>query len=359
MKNWFFLFGFLAVALISCQESLPEAPYSVRLKVECEDEEVRELVHNYYGKEVTYTIFNDSTFHVKRSAPTGEYQEWINEEGLRIQDRSPDNDIRAELKDIWLEEYLSDPILAKVERTEMTKDILGRKAIGYIGQNEAGDTTIIWVDEEIPNAWITLQAIPGLPLGYEYFVRGKKVTYTAESIAATEKTFDLTKWEENTVLLSQDYFLGVEESEELYLSGDGLLLDLGYFDMTTREVTDGIMEQTTLKNGEVEKARLYLNGGAGKVLLPRGSFYSLLFQRQGCVPKKITFDLTNQPEENGLFLMQFDVGTFPSTNMELNDYLLEVPIAEWTYDSVNDSLVYNEGHTALVNERIEEFRVGN
>ncbi|MEO0404832.1 MAG: hypothetical protein AAF193_08175, partial [Bacteroidota bacterium] len=358
MKNWFLFLSCFTLALVSCQDPLPEAPYSVRLRVDCEDEEVRDLVHNYYGKEITYTIFNDSTFRVKRSAPTGEYQEWINEDGLRIQDISPNNSIRVELNENWLGVYLSDPILSKIERTNMSKEILGRNAIGYIGQNDAGDTTLIWVDEDIPNAWITLKDVPGLPLGYEYYVRGKKVTYMAEAITETQLGFSLDQWEKETVALTPDFYLGVQESEDLYLSGNGVILDIVYYDMTTKEAIDGIFEQTTSAIGGTEKARFYISGGVGKVLLQPGKSYSLLFNRQDCVPKRVAINLTDLPEDGGLYQLQMDVGTFPSSNMELMEYLFQVPVANWSYDPISGEMVYDEAYSFEVNKEVERIRVG-
>lgn len=352
---------FLAIPLIfllnACTDPIPEMPYSVRMSVSCEDEEVLDIVQSYFAEELTYTIFSENKFSLKRKAKSGIYEEWIEGDSLFIKDQPEGISNSILLDGYWLSRYLEDPILSNFERTGDSENILGLDCEQFIGMNEDGDTTFIWISEEIPNAWVTMKELPGLPLKYQYELRGQTVTYKAESINASEKIYTTSQqnWSKNSVELSPRYYLGLQ-ADTTDLSRDAVDISSVFYDMTTNQPMDGRLEITSRDGMTEEKAITSIQGGEIQVLLRPGKFYSLLFDQRGYAPKRINMNLSGQPLERGLFSLQMDVGSFPCTDQEVLDYLYATPIGNASYDPEADNILFDFEYTAAVNEELERIR---
>ena len=119
-------------AISSCNQ-VPDTPYEVKMTVSCSDSEVLDLVHRYFGQEISYTIFNDQQFRLKRNALMGEYQEWIEGDSLYIQDVGEDYAVSTFLDGEWLDLYLDEPIVETLVDTGEKESIAGVECQKFIG----------------------------------------------------------------------------------------------------------------------------------------------------------------------------------------------------------------------------------
>ena len=343
--------------LSACTDPIPEMPYSVRMRIACEDEEILDVVQSYFAEEFTYTIFTQKKFSLRREAKSGVYEEWIEGDSLFVKDQPIGISNSVLLDGDCLSKYLEDPILSDFQKTSGSENILGLDCSMHIGINENGDTTFIWVSEEIPNAWVTMNELPGLPLKYQYKLRGKTVTYQAKSINASEKVYtaSLQQWGENSVELSPRYYLGLQ-SDTTDIDRDVLDISTVFYDMTTNRPMDGRLEITARDGMTEKKAVTDIQGGEIQVLLRPGQFYSLLFDQKGYAPKRININLSGQPLEKGLFELQMDVGSFPCKDQEVLDYLHATPVGNASYDPESDNVLFDFEYTAAVNEELERIR---
>lgn len=345
------------LTLNACTDPIPEMPYSVRMSVSCEDQEVLDIVQSYFAEELTYTIFTDKKFSLKRKAKSGIYEEWIEGDSLFVKDQPEGISNSILLDGYWLYRYLEDPILSNFQRTGESETILNLNCAEFIGMNEDGDTTFIWVSEEIPNAWVTMSELPGLPMKYQYKLRGQTVTYQAENINASEKVYATSqqKWNENSVELSPRYYLGLQV-DTVDINRDVVDISSVFYDMTTNQPMDGRLEITSRDGMIEEKAVTSIQGGEIQVLLRPGKFYSLLFDQRGYAPKRININLSGQPLDKGLSTLQMDVGSFPCTDREVLDYLYVTPIGNAAYNGETDNVLFDFEYTAAVNEELERIR---
>lgn len=352
--KYFLLFGLGSLIFNSCSNQ-PNTPYQVKMSVDCADEEVLDLVYRYYGQDITYTIFKDDQFKLRREALMGEYQEWIDGDSLYIQDIGEDYAISTFLDGVWLESYLDEPIVETLAETDEYEDIAGVSCQKFIGLNSYNDTSWMWVAKSIPNAWITLKDLPGLPLKYQYKVRDQLVTYMTESIEPVEESYDLANWGKGTIELSPSYYLG-QESDDLDLNRDVFSADVVFYHMTTNEPLEGSLQITSRDGTTEDVAEMMLNGGTARVLLRPGKFYSLLFARPGFSPKRINFNLSAQPLGLGAFSTRMDIGGFPTANLDVINYLFETPIGVGGYDAETDQIVMDSEYSEAVKEELQRIR---
>lgn len=345
----------IASFILSSCNNLPNSPYRVKMSVSSDDPEVLDLVHRYYGEEIHYTIFKDDQFKLKRNALMGEYQEWIQGDSLYIQDIGEDYAISTFLDGVWLDAYLAEPIVETLVDTGEKEEIAGVQCQKFLGLNSYNDTSWIWASESIPNAWITLKDLPGLPLKYQYKVRDQLVTYMAESIEGVDEQFDLDNWGKNTIELSPSYYVG-EESDDFDLDRDVLSADLVFYDMGNNQPLEGSLQITSRDGTTEEVAEMMLNGGAARVLLKPGKFYSLLFARPGYSPKRINYNLAAQPSEMGAFSTRIDVGGFATSNLDVINYLYQTPIGVGEYNADSLSIVMDASYTEAVKIELQRIR---
>ena len=285
----------------------------------------------------------------------GEYQEWIEGDSLYIQDVGEDYAISTFLDGEWLDAYLAEPIVETLVNTGEMEEIAGVQCQKFLGLNSYNDTSWIWAAESIPNAWITLKDLPGLPLKYQYKVRDQLVTYMTESIEKVDEEFDLENWGTSTIELSPSYYVG-EESDDLDLDRDVLSADLVFYDMGNDEPLEGSLQITSRDGSSEEVAEMMLNGGAARVLLKPGKFYSLLFARPGYSPKRINYNLSAQPMDMGAFSTRIDVGGFATSNLDVINYLYQTPIGMGEYNADSLAILMDFNYTAAVKEELQRIR---
>lgn len=348
-----------AFALTACEQeqSIP-LPVEVQYHISSPDPEVEKLVFNYFGDRVEYKIYSDSAFTVTRNAEVGLYQEWVNGDSLWIQEKGKTYAVSCLLNGVFLEEYLSSPLIKDFIKTKKEEQIAGVSCKHGYGITSDQDSIDIYYAPGIPNAWVNQKAVPGMPLKYIYKMRGSEVVYEADVVKSISGEFQRDLWGRNTIEQSPLVYLGLtDDTLGTYdLNRDVVNVRLFVYDQEEDKLLPARLQVTSSKNGDSEPGAMVLQEGNTAFLLEPGAKHTFMVSAQGYAPKRIDIDLSQQPKGLGQYDLEMEVGLFKTESGLIIEYLSDTPMGIAEYDASTESINFDLEYTSAVNDELTRLQ---
>ncbi len=364
-KTYLFFAIITAFAFTSCQQepALP-LPVEVQYHISSPDPEVEKLVFNYFGDRVEYKIYSDSAFTVTRNAEVGLYQEWVNGDSLWIQEKGKTYAVSCLLDGVFLQEYLSAPLIKSFIKTKKEEQIAGVNCKHGYGITEDQDSIDIYYAPGIPNAWVNQKVVPGMPLRYIYQMRGSEVIYEADVVQSISGEFQRDLWGRNTIEQSPLVYLGLtEDTLGTYdLHRDVVNVRLFVYDQEEDGLLPARLQLASNKSGDNQNGAMTLQEGTTAFLLEPGAKHSFTVSAQGYAPKRIDIDLSDQPDGLGQYDLEMEVGLFKTESGLIIEYLTDTPMGIAEYDPITESINFDLEYTSAVNDelaRLQSLEQGN
>jgi hypothetical protein len=337
--------SFLMVVTILSACTIGEfEPMEITYEVVSDNENAIALVHEYYGYEIGYRIYGADQMEITRQSGVGETHEWWTGDSLLVREQNDPYCSCVAVHDMWLTEFLKEPLIETLTLTGKTEEILGYACKEYLGVTPEGDSTYMMVTEKVPNGWYVIPSLPGMPLRYSYKLMGSTISYEAVKSSPLVGKMNYEGWRRNCVEQSAQGFVRFEE-DSVVVNADGLFLSGLVLDAGTKNPMLATIQVDETRENNRSQSQMLLSEGNFDLLLRAGSVYYLQYSADGFAAKQLEIDLTPMPSGLGMFSLELDMSLFESSDPAVIEFLQRTPIGKAAYSVEEDNVLFDLEYT--------------
>ncbi|MCH2197635.1 MAG: hypothetical protein MK081_02545 [Flavobacteriales bacterium] len=345
-----------SIALFSCEETtVIDTPLRASYAISSPDTGAKGLVHTYFGDRMDYLIFDSTHFVMSREALVGKLVQWYDGDNLWIRQMEGEYcsciQLEGGLLDIWREdEWLQD-----FTYNESTSEVNGWEVNEGIAMDELGDTTWVALSTQYPNAWFENPTFNGLPLRYQYRLRGAKVTYEVDTIESIDASFDPSGYDYQCVKMPAEAFLGYAPQDTVFV-GDNRVWVYGDLTNDFGEYINGELMVESFDGNTTQSAKVRVEQGTFDVELPYGLLYTLDLTADGMVHRRIEIDTRDVPQDGNQITMDLSMSVFAPENNEVDEYLSSTNVGIARYSADAGGIIFDFEYTEAVMAEVERLR---
>lgn len=345
------------VFFASCETDVkPAIPYRVHYSVLSDDKEVRDMVYQYFGSELVYEVYDSSHIYMTRFGSENNLQHWYNGESLYIREAYGKYcdcvELNGEFLRYWLENESTPTIMfSKDKEQQLGMDVKSGMMVG-----NDNDTTWISVAEELMSPWFDMGYIKGLPVSYSYRLRGKKVTYQADSIRHLADAWNIGDWSKQCVRVTPEGYLGFTPFDSLGVTGNRVWMTGRIHDEEQRSINGEVGVYVVNDDGSLEGGISRIDNGNYDIQLALGKVYIIDFKADNTVHRKLEMDLRGVPADNNEYTMDVSILLFEPENAEIEAYCKEQFVGKCKYIPEQDALGFDMEYTDAVKAETARLR---
>lgn len=359
VKNQISIFVVLLAGLFlsSCEGDIkPTIPYRVHYSVLSDDQEVRDMVYQYFGSELIYEVYDSSHIYMTRFGSDNKLQHWYNGESLYIREAYGDYCDCVELSGEMLRYWLDNELAPAVMFNRDSEQKFGLEVKSGVIVTDEKDTTWISVAQELMSPWFDMGYIAGLPMSYSYRLRGQKVTYEVDSIRHLADVWSVGKWRDKCVQVPPESYLGFTMGDSLGVISNRVWMNGQIHDEEQSALSGEVGVYVANEDGTLEGGVSRIDNGNYDLQLSLGKLYVLDFSSENTVHRRIELDLRDAPHNGNEYAMHISVLLFEPENAEVEAYCREQFVGKGRYIAEEDAIGFDFEYTEAVKAETARLR---
>jgi|GEM_PF-2167287 len=346
----------ICLAFISCEKKDHSFNGTLHYEVQCEDADVKRMVHTYFGPGFDLQI-QDSIALLSRTWQSGEVRHYFANGLMQYQEEVEGQCLETSLRGDLLEYFRLNSApdsIVYLDEKDKWQGFTIHKALVYDAASLPEGPAEAWYTKEIRNYWPYLPDMPGMFVKYRYSMRGVPVDYVLVSASEDLESAPSLDKADCDHLFPEVFVinpsLGTPYNADYHLLGDIKLEELN----------------NPIAFASIEIYRndsLYYEAGSDSIgsfsfYLPLGHLYHLKYTGEGFVSKVVEMDmrLSDDVDVSGGFESEIGMSLFyDQGNEQLKEYMKQ-PIGKCKFNETSKAFEFDFEYTKNFSDSLKILR---